>query len=190
MDPIHSSRKLSLYWLEEIIIGLDLCPFARVPYQNGLVRIIENKSTEINDQLSFFVDELELLQQTSSAKIATTLIVFNEDKSHFLDFNDLVGACEEILTESGLAEHFQLALFHPGFYFENTDPENQSNWVGRSPFPTIHILRNADIENALLNHPDLSSIPTRNEKMLLGLSKEQLDLKFYYLHPEFRLFGQ
>lgn len=181
MDTKHSSLKHTLYWLEEIIIGLDLCPFARVPYQKGLVRIVETNSTEINNQLSFFIDELEHLQQALSTENATTLIVFCEDKSNFLDFNDFVGACEEILAESELAEHFQLAVFHPGFYFDNTDPENQSNWVGRSPYPTIHILRNADIETALLNHPDLKSIPIRNEKLLLGLSKEQLESKFYYL---------
>lgn len=181
MDKKLSPRELSIYWLEEIVIGLDLCPFARQPYNNGLVRLIENESTLESDQLSFFLDELEHLQQTPNTELSTTLIVFTNDENDFLDFNDFVGLCEDMLTESGLEEHFQLVVFHPQFIFEEKDPLHRAHYVGRSPYPTIHILRNAEIEMALASYTDLIGIPARNEGKILALSEEEFAKKFYYL---------
>ncbi|MDO9180932.1 MAG: DUF1415 domain-containing protein [Bacteriovorax sp.] len=181
MHKIISSRELSIYWLEKIVIGLDLCPFARQPYNNGLVRLVENEAVSESDQLSFFLDELEHLQQTSPTELSTTLITFIKDESDFFDFNDFVGLCEDMLVESGLEEHFQLIVFHPQFIFEEKDPLHRAHWVGRSPFPTLHILRNAEIEMALASYSDLIGIPARNEGRLLSLSNEEFEKIFYYL---------
>jgi hypothetical protein len=181
MDKKLSPLQISKYWLEEVVIGLNLCPFARNPYQNGLVRLIENESVLESDQLSFFLDELEHLQQTPAASLSTTLIVFSNDTNHFDDFNDFVGLCEDMLIESGLEEHFQLVAFHPQFVFEDKDILHRSNWVGRSPFPTIHILRNSEIEIALASYTDLIGISARNEGNLLSLSEQEFNKIFYYL---------
>lgn len=181
MDNKIFSRKLSRYWLEEVVIGLELCPFAKRPYENGLVRLIENESTLESDQLSFFLDELDRLQQTPSTQLSTTLIVFINDKNDFFDFNDFVGLCEDLLIESGLEEHFQLVVFHPQFVFEGKNTLHRSNWIGRSPYPTIHILRNGEIEMALASYTDLIGIPARNEEKLLSLSEQEFRKIFYYL---------
>ena len=180
-DKQLSSKELSTYWLLEIVIGLNLCPFARTPYQNGRVRLIENESTLESDQLSFFLDELELLQQTPSSELSTTLITFIKDENNFLDFNDFVGLCEDMLSESGLEEHFQLVIFHPQFVFEDKDPMDQSQAVGRSPFPTIHILRNAEIEMALESYSDIIGISARNAETIKNLSKAEFERIFFYL---------
>jgi hypothetical protein len=181
MDKKLSPHELSIYWLEEVVIGLNLCPFAKTPYHNGLVRLIENESTLESDQLSFFLDELENLQQRPVTELSTTLIVFVNDDNDFADFNDFVGLCEDMLIESGLEEHFQLVAFHPQFLLADIDPLHRSHWVGRSPYPTIHILRNAEIEMALAGYTDLIGIPARNEGKLLSLSEEEFDNIFYYL---------
>lgn len=174
-------KNVNTYWLEEIVIGLNLCPFAKVPYQNGLVRLIENESVEESDQLSFFLDELDHLQQTPAAQLSTTLIAFIKDETDFSDFNDFVGLCEEVMVESGLEEHFQLVAFHPKFMLEGLSEEDRSNWVGRSPYPTIHLLRNAEIEMALAGYSDIIGIPARNEGRLSSLSEAELKKLFYYL---------
>lgn len=174
-------KNLSNYWLEEIVIGLDLCPFAKHPYQNGLVRLIESELISESDQLSFFLDELEKLQQTSPLVLSTTLIVFTNDKNDFDDFNDFIGICEDILIESGLEEHFQLVVFHPEYIFENKSFNERVNYIGRSPYPTIHILRNAEIEAALENFKDLDNITAKNEEKLNSLSEDQFQKYFYYL---------
>ncbi len=181
MNSKLSSRELSLYWLEEVVIGLELCPFAKNPYQNGLVRLIENESTLESDQLSFFLDELEHLQQTPNRELSTTLIVFVNDKNDFEDFNDFVGLCEDMMIESGLEEHFQLVVFHPEFVFEGKDSNHRANWIGRSPYPTVHILRNAEIEMALSGNTDLVSISDRNEEKLSKLSDQDFEKIFNYL---------
>ena len=180
-DKTLSSKELSTYWLEEIVIGLNLCPFARTPYQNGQVRLIENESTLESDQLSFFLDELELLQQTQSSELSTTIITFVKDENDFFDFNDFVGLCEDMIIESGLEEHFQLVIFHPQFTFEDKDPMDQSHAVGRSPFPTIHILRNAEIEIALESYSDIIGISSRNVATINNLSKADFERIFFYL---------
>jgi hypothetical protein len=174
-------RALTLYWLEKIVIGLDLCPFAKGPYERGLVRVVENESTLESDQLSFFLDELERLQQTPRTELSTTLISFINDETDFLDFNDFVGLCEDMMVESGLEEHFQLVVFHPQFVLEDIEPDDRSNWVGRAPYPIIHILRNAEIELALESYTDPVNISIYNEKKLLGLSVEEFKELFYYL---------
>lgn len=174
-----SPRELLTYWIEEIIIGLDLCPFAKIPYQNGLVRLSLCETIRENEQKDFFLDELDLLQQTSNKILSTSLLAFNNDKKNFEDFNDFVGDCEELLIEAGLEEHFQLVFFHPQFRFENTDPDECSNWVGRSPYPVIHILRNAEIEMSI-RHFDFS-IPESNKEKLKALSQDDLQKLFFFL---------
>lgn len=181
MNTKLSTRELSLYWLEKIVIGLELCPFARKPYESGLVRLIETESIAESDQLLFFLDELEHLQQTPSSDLSTTLITFVKDENDFEDFNDFVGLCEDVMLESGLEEHFQLIAFHPGFIFEGKNSDHRANWIGRSPFPTLHIIRNAEIELALTAHSDLVSISDRNEEKLAKLSAQDFDKIFYYL---------
>ncbi len=177
----YSTRELTNYWLQEIVIGLNLCPFARIPYQDGLIRIVENESILETDQLSFFLDELEVLQKNPSSEMSTTIISYIKDRSDFADFNDFVGLCEDLLIDSGLEEHFQLVIFHPLFVFENKDHDHPANLVGRSPFPTIHILRNAEIEIANASYTDMVGISARNEEKLMKMSTEELNRIFFYL---------
>ena len=130
MNKKYTPKELLIYWLEEIVIGLNLCPFAKVPYINGLVRIIENETILESDQLSFFLDELELIQQTPKVELSTTIIAYTKNKDDFSNFNDFVGLCEDMLLESGLEEHFQLVIFHPEFCLEDKNPEDLM-WAGR-----------------------------------------------------------
>jgi hypothetical protein len=181
MNKKYTPKELLIYWLEEIVIGLNLCPFAKVPYVNGQVRIIENETILESDQLSFFLDELELLQQTPKTELSTTIIAYTKNKDDFSNFNDFVGLCEDMLIESGLEEHFQLVIFHPEFCLEDKSLEDLTNYVGRAPFPIIHILRNAEIEMALAGNMDLISIPERNEEALLDLSELEVKKLFFYL---------
>ena len=175
-------NNVSEYWLKEIVIGLDLCPFAKTPYSKGLIRLIESEFTSEREQLSFFLNELDHLQQKSVLELSTTLIIFNKCKNDFLSFNDFVGLCEEMLVEAGLEEHFQLVAFHPEYLLEGRDVNDRANWIGRSPFPTIHILRNSEIESAQESYADVLGIPARNESKLYSLTEEELKKLFYYLN--------
>lgn len=175
-------NNVSEYWLKEIVIGLDLCPFAKTPYAKGLIRIVECEHTIESEKLTFFLDELDHLQKKTILELSTTLIVFNKDKSDFLDFNDFLGLCEEMLVAAKLEEHFQVVVFHPEYLLEGKEIHDRANWIGRSPFPTIHILRNAEIEAIQESYPDVLGIPARNESKLYSLSEVELKKLFYFLN--------
>ncbi len=169
------------YWLEEIVIGLNLCPFAKQPYKNGLVRVVISEAIDEHEQITFFLNELQHLQNEPSSKISTTIIAYTRENKNFQDFNNFVGILENLLIQSGLEEHFQLVAFHPQFQFDEIELTSPANWVGRSPYPIVHLLRNSEIEMALANNLNMEQIPMLNEEKLRALSQEELSKIFYYL---------
>lgn len=162
-------------------MGLDLCPFARIPYQKGQIRVVECEDATEEGQVGFFMEELDLLNQTESTDVATTLIVYPRASACFSEFNDFVGDLEFMLEEAQLDDVFQLVAFHPGFVFENTDFEHLGNFVNRSPFPVLHILRSEDVARALKNPKDGEIISFNNDKKLHEMERQELDELFYYL---------
>lgn len=178
---MENTLSLSKYWLENIVIGLDLCPFARIPFKKGLIRLVVCEDIDEDDQLGFYLDELEELGEAEPSEISTTVIVYPHGPKNFRDFNDLVGDLEGMLEEANLAREFQLVLFHPEFIFEGEEPEARGNLVNRSPYPMLQILRTEEISRALKNPKDGEIISFNNEEMLNQLSDEKIDELFYYL---------
>lgn len=178
---IYMEKPLTLtkYWLQTIVIGLDLCPFARIPYQKGQIRVVECEDDTEEEQVGFFMDELEFLSENSDT--STTIIVYPHASADFSEFNDFVGDLEYMLEEAELDSVFQLVAFHPKFVFEDTDFDHLGNYVNRSPFPVLHILRSEDIARALKNPKDGEIISFNNDRMLHELDREELDRLFYYL---------
>lgn len=178
---MENTLTLSKYWLENIVIGLDLCPFARIPFKKGLIRLVVCEDRDEDDQMGFYLDELEELNEAGPDEISTTVIVYPHGPKSFHDFNDLVGDLEGMLEEANLAREFQLVLFHPGFVFEGEEFEARGNFVNRSPFPILQILRTDEVSRALKNPKDGEIISFNNEEMLNQLSEEKLDELFFYL---------
>jgi hypothetical protein len=178
---MENTLSLTKYWLENIVLGLDLCPFARIPYQKGLIRIVECEDLDEDDQMSFFLEELDLLNQTDPVDISTTIIAYPLGSSDFNVFNDFVGELESMLEEAELSDVFQLVAFHPDFVFVDTDFDHLGNYVNRSPFPILHILRSEEIARALKNPKDGEIISFNNDSKLHEISRVALDQLFYYL---------
>ena len=139
------------------------------------------EDTDEDEQLSFYLDELEELSEAGSDEISTTIIVYPHGPKNFRDFNDLVGDIEGMLEEANLGHEFQLVLFHPEFVFEGEEFNARGNLVNRSPFPMLQILRSEEIARALKNPKDGEIISFNNEEMLNQLSEEKIDELFYYL---------
>lgn len=167
------SRENINQWISDTIIALNLCPFAKAPFEKGLIRVEVSNAKKFDDQFSFFLDELSEIQGLSKTDISNSIIAYTDFKGDFLDFNDFVGSCEAILEELKLETIFQLVCFHPNFCFENTDPLDRINLVNRSPYPIIHILRFEEVELALQNIEEAKMINTRNEETLNELSLER-----------------
>ena len=178
---MENTLNLTKYWLENIVLGLDLCPFARIPYQKGQIRISACGDTTEDEQLGHFLEEIDLLHQADPKDISTTLIAYPHGSPDFYEFNDFVGDLESMLEEAQLDDTFQLVAFHPRFVFVDTPFEHLGNYVNRSPFPIIHMLRSQEIARALTNPKDGEIISFNNDKKLHDLSSATLDQLFYYL---------
>ena len=60
-------------WLDEFVVGLDLCPFARPLLQNPALRIAVCAAEQPEDLRNAFLAELDLLQSSPESVVATSL---------------------------------------------------------------------------------------------------------------------
>lgn len=154
-------------WIKEVIVGLNLCPFAKIPLEAGQIHI---ELFEMNNLDEVFKNSLIELNES---KHETTVLVSNE-KLEYLELLDLVDQLELALEEAGLELQFQLVAFHPDFKFEGPDAKDRANLVNSSPFPIIHILKSESIEKLNLSPNKGEEISHNNEKMLNGLSEDKI----------------
>ncbi|MEY3996886.1 MAG: hypothetical protein RL344_1229 [Pseudomonadota bacterium] len=159
-------------WVECVVIGLNLCPFARAVHIRNKIRYVVNQTPHEADVLLEIIKELAYLASVDADTTDTTLIMFPNVFADFLDFNDFLGEAEDELWVQGYEGEFQLASFHPYYQFAETDNNDTQNNTNRSPYPTIHILREASIDKAITSFPDLSSIYEANILSLKRLGHE------------------
>ena len=159
-------------WLEKAVIGLNLCPFAKAVHSKGQIRWVLSDATEPAALLELLVQELQHLAAADPESIDTTLIVHPQVLRDFLDFNDFLGVAEEALEEMGLSGVLQIASFHPQFQFADTDEDDITNATNRSPFPTLHLLREDSVERAVAAFPDAEAIFDRNIETLRRLGSK------------------
>lgn len=150
-------------WLENIIIKLNFCPFANRELINQRIRFATDESSQIEAALQRLAIELEFLQQHSDCE--TSLLIFSHGFSEFDDFLDLIDIANQLIEELNYQGIFQLAHFHPDYCFEGETADDAANFTNRSPFPTLHLLREQSLQQAIDSHPDTSSIPETNIKL-------------------------
>lgn len=158
-------------WVERVVVGWNLCPFARKELVEKTLRLQVSQATTEEQLLLDLSDELQLLQDDASTE--TTLLIHPYVLQNFLDYNQFLDLADQLLEQMGLEGVFQLASFHPDYQFEGTDGDDVENFTNRSPYPLLHVLREATVEKAVARHPDSHQIPRRNIELMrsLGLSK-------------------
>jgi len=156
MDVINSTEA----WVKNVIVKYNICPFARREVELGSIRYTEDKSIEIEGVLEKLVEECVYLDQHSQTE--TTLLILSEACSDFESFLDLIYLSNHFLQLNQYEGIYQLAHFHPDYCFEGDPQEAASNYSNRSPYPTLHIIREASMERAITAHPDVDGIPDRN----------------------------
>jgi uncharacterized protein len=159
-------------WLEAAVIGLNLCPFAKAVHGKGQIRWVESAATQPRELLGELVAELKTLRDADPEAIDTTLLVCPHALADFLDFNDFLDVAEAALEDLGLDGELQIASFHPQFQFEGTAPDDMGNFSNRSPYPTLHLLREASIDRAVAAFPEADAIYERNIETLERLGLE------------------
>jgi len=159
-------------WIERFVVGFNLCPFARRELEEGRVRFAVTRARDALQLLQALQDELELLG--ADGDLETTLLIHPEVLSGFSDYNQFLDDCERLLRALDLEGVFQIASFHPDYQFAGTDPGDAENFSNRSPYPMLHILREASVERAVAGYADIEAVPARNIATLGKLGPERL----------------
>jgi uncharacterized protein len=148
----------SRLWLEKAVIGLNLCPFAKAVHKKGQVRYIVSAATQPLELLDDLKRELEYLRDVPAETVDTTLLIHPGVLGDFEDFNEFLEVADLAVEDLGLDGEIQVASFHPDFQFEGTGPDDITNYTNRSPYPTLHLLREESIDKAVAAFPDASKI--------------------------------
>jgi len=92
----------------------------------------------------------------------------------FHDFNDFLGLADELLRVLELEGVIQIASFHPHYQFADADSDDIGNATNRSPYPTLHLLREESISRAVDSFGDTRRISATNLATLAKLGPEGL----------------
>nr|WP_315466881.1 DUF1415 domain-containing protein [uncultured Undibacterium sp.] len=168
-DAVIIQTKL---WLEKAVIGLNLCPFAKGVHIKDQIRYFVSHATTPEELIKDLMAELEVLAEANPDKIDTTLLIHPYVMQDFLDYNDFLEVADATLEELDLDGILQVASFHPQYQFEDAEPEDIDNYTNRSPFPTLHLLREDSIEKAVEAFPEAEQIYEKNIQTLRALGHE------------------
>ena len=170
MVPSHAAVVAATRaWLERAVIGLNLCPFAKAVLAKGQVHFAVTDADSPAGVLQDLVAELDSLVARNAEERDTTLLVVAHGLQQFLDFNDVAARGERLIRKRGHEGVIQLAGFHPDYCFADLDVGDMANFSNRSPYPTLHLLREASVERAVHAFPDPASIYGANIKTLRDL---------------------
>jgi len=173
MDPAAQAVvRDTRHWLEVAVIGLNLCPFAKAVHVKGLVHYVVSTAIEARDVLADLAAELDALAALDPAERDTTLLMVPGCLQDFLAFNDFMAHAERLVRKRRLDGVIQLASFHPDYQFAGSDPGDIANFTNRSPYPTIHLLRESSIERAVQAFPQAEAIYEANIATLRRLGLE------------------
>ena len=168
--PVAATRR----WVEQAVIGMNLCPWARAAVDEGLVQIKLSSAMTVEGLLGDIEAEMRRLAPDNCRD--TSIIVTGTLLS---DLDDYLRVCDQVndtIDRLGFDGVLQLATFHPDYQFAGTTRDdagvrsclrasehvpcaqlifdfcpssNPENWTNRSPFPAFHILQESEVEQAL-----------------------------------------
>ena len=159
-------------WLERIVIGLGICPFAKNVVAAESVRYQECEPASVAALLDEVIAECRRLDEDKA--IRTTLLIYAEGLESFDDYLDVLAAAGDRMAEEGYDGTYQLASFHPRYVFDGCEADDAANLTNRAPYPTLHLLREDDITEALETYPNPEKIPERNMRVCRELGHDGL----------------
>ena len=163
-------------WVERVVIGLKLCPFAPAPALKGSIRYVMSAAETSEALLEDLAVEAQRLVSSPPEELETTLLIHPRILQDFHDFNDFLEVADEVLQMLGLEGELQIASFHPHYRFAGTEADDIGNATNRSPYPTLHLLREVSITRAVEAFGDTSRISADNIRTLEALGHEGLEV--------------
>jgi hypothetical protein len=164
-DVIAATR----VWVERAVIGLNLCPFAKAVYVKNQIRYTVSEARTPEALLDDLLRELRSLSHASAEDVDTTLLIHPHVLNDFLDYNDFLQVADAAVEELDLAGVLQVASFHPRYQFAGTAADDITNYTNRSPYPTLHLLREASVDQAVEAFPDAEEIYEKNVETMRRL---------------------
>lgn len=159
-------------WVDRAVIGLNLCPFAKAVQVKSQIRYVVTDAADTDALVEALRAELRLLADADPAQVETTLLIHPRVLTNFLDFNEFLGVADAALEALGYAGVLQVASFHPQYQFAGTAADDVTNATNRSPYPTLHLLREESIDRAVVAFPEAESIYERNIRTLQALGAQ------------------
>jgi len=159
-------------WVETLVVGMNLCPFAKRELVKNRVRFATTTSTTEEQLLMALQAELELLNTDPS--VETTLLIHSNVLQDFYDYNEFLSYADSLLVEMGLEGIYQVASFHPDYQFGGTKQDDAENYTNRSPYPMLHLIREASLERVIEDYPETDQIPARNIALMNELGQRKL----------------
>jgi hypothetical protein len=177
----NDTAQLTRQWLEQVVIGLGLCPFAAKPTLENRVRIQVSNCTDELELLEALHEELSLLDRQPASTLETTILVVPNMLHDFADYNQFLDRADTLLAEFGWQGKYQVASFHPQYCFADVAPTAAENLTNRAPFPSFHLIREDSLSEALEHFMRPEDIPMQNIRRMESLSSAQKQALFPWL---------
>lgn len=187
MSDIQQVEQHVWQWLDNAVIGLNLCPFAKKPRVNNQIKLAISTSTNSNDLINELLNELSFLDQTPADTTDTTVIVIPYFLQDFSDYLHLLDVADMLIDQMGYRGKYQLASFHPHYQFDGTDVTDAENLTNTAPYPMLHLIREDSMEKVLAKYPNPESIPVNNIKTVESLTEKQLEEIYGFLKSSRKL---
>lgn len=171
-EAVEEITAATRHWLEKAVIGLNLCPFAKAVHVKKQVRYAVTAAETADELLAELAHEFELMVNTDPKQLDTILLIHPKAMGAFIDYHFFLQEADALLRNEGYEGVFQIASLHPQYEFAGSEPDDIENYTNRSPYPTLHLLREASIDRAVAAFPDPESIYERNMDTLRGLGHE------------------
>jgi len=167
-EIISATRK----WVEDVVVGYNLCPFAKRELVRNRVRFVVSEAKTEDELLQALHSELQRLED--EPEIETTLLIHPGVLQDFGPYNEFLDAADGLLAYLDMEGVYQIASFHPDYQFAETEPDAAENYTNRSPFPMLHLLREASLEAAIDSYPDVDGIPEKNIELMNELGSDKM----------------
>lgn len=157
------------HWLISTVIGLNLCPFARAVHAGNRVRYVVSAAATTAELVDDLEHELQFLERADSDETETTLLIHPLVLDEFLDYNDFLADADRLIESLQLDGVIQIASFHPQYQFADLASADIGNYTNRSPYPTLHLLRESSVLRATQSMSDTREIYQTNLKTMQAL---------------------
>ncbi len=168
-------------WLDDVVIGLNLCPFAAKPQRNQQIKIFVSQADKEESLLEDILAQFTTLEETPVSELETTLVVVPNMLQDFWDYNQFIDWVEALISQQGWEGTYQVATFHPDYCFAGTEPDDAENLTNRAPYPIFHLIREESMEKVLRHYPNPEAIPDTNIARVSALTEEERRQLFPYL---------